>query len=187
MPLDPVPVLDIATNPRRSSRVVLGSSTDATVRVRLSADLVGASPRVRSWSMAHELSHVQRRQQGVRPVGLAPPLTAAAVSASAGVGGLAGAGWALAAGPPWAGPASCVVAVAGVLGLWLVLLALHRQEEAATDTTACTVFGQVLTEAGVARLAHQEGPLARWVPTLLRSHPRPSRRRRREPPGDAAV
>jgi len=72
--LDPTPVLEIATRARHDSRVFLGTAGAAgPVRVRLSRDLVTAVPAERAWTIAHELGHALRHQEGARlqmPAGL---------------------------------------------------------------------------------------------------------------------
>jgi len=50
------------------------------------------------------------------------------------------------------------------------------REKMAADAVAAAVFGEVLTAADVQRLRRREGALARFVPTLLRTHSHPSAR-----------
>src|SRR5674536_392745 len=47
------------------------------------------------------------------------------------------------------------------------------REKMAADAVAAAVFGEVLTAADVQRLRSREGALARFVPTLLRTHSHP--------------
>jgi hypothetical protein len=174
-----VPVLEVAAGLGHSSRVILAATGETTTpRVRLSADLLCTPPVDRAWSIAHELGHVLRRQDGARPPGASAFLAVAAVLATGAVVCVVGVGWAMLRN---SGPLAGALAAASLLqvgGLWLVLLALLRREETATDTAAAVIFGEVLTPAGVERLRRREGALSRYVPTLLRSHPHPSSRRR---------
>lgn len=74
-----------------------------------------------------------------------------------------------------------------VLGLWfggliavgvglVLLMGSIRREEVRTDATASEVFEVVLTDADADRLRRIEGK-ARFLPTLLRTHPHPHVRR----------
>ncbi len=174
----PAPELEVAGAERHSSRVVLAATGEPpTPRVRLSADLLGVPPVDRAWSIAHELGHVLRRQEGARPAGAAVFLVIAAVLAFGAVVCVFGAGWAMLHSPGSLAGGLAAAALLQVGGLWLVLLALLRREESATDAVAAVVFGEVLTLAGVERLRRREGALSRYVPTVLRSHPHPSARR----------
>jgi Zn-dependent protease with chaperone function len=169
-PLRPVPLLEASPSTRRASRV---AGTRAAPRVQLSRDLLEADPADRAFVIAHELSHVLRWQCGERVDGR-PVLPVASGLAGAGVGGVIG----VLLGPPSLAGLFAAIALAGVAGMWLVLLAVIRREEAAADVTAATVFREVLSAAGVSRLRRGEGWGSRFVPTLLRSHPHPQARRR---------
>jgi len=145
--------------------------------MRARVDLLSARPVDRAWPIAHELSHVLRCQEGARPAGASTFLALAAILVWGALGAVAGAGWAMLHGVgPWT-VGLAIAAVGQVGGLWLVLLALLRREESATDAMAAAVFGEVLTAAGVARLRRREGALSPYVPTVLRSHPHPRDRR----------
>ena len=178
-PLRPVPTLEVAAHSRHGSRVILGPPGGPDLpRVRLGLDLLDTPPADRAWTIAHELSHVLRRQEGARPGVSAGLLVGAAATGALSIAAVLAAGYsALLGDDRYAGPLF-VLAVAGVAGLWLVLNALIRREETETDATAAAVFGEVLTAAGVERVRRNEGALSRYVPTLLRSHPHPAARRR---------
>ena len=176
-PLDPVPLLEVAAGARRGSRAYPGSGGDGP-RVRLSQDLLDVAPAERAWTIAHELSHVLHRQEGLRP-GAAPRLLVGiGVLAVASVGSALGGRQALLRGSPRRGDLLFAVAAGGAFGLWLAAVAAIRREEDAADATAAVVFGEVLGTAGVERLLALEGALARRVPTLLRDHSHPVARRR---------
>src|SRR5688572_29141351 len=65
-PLDPMPALEMATRPRHGSRVLRPSDGSQLPRLRLGLDLLDVAPADRAWSIAHELAHVLRRQEGIR-------------------------------------------------------------------------------------------------------------------------
>lgn len=146
-------------------------------RIRLSSRLLQLSPRERAWTIAHELSHVLRHQEGSawRRAPIWPFLLASVVT------------FASLAGAVLAAPSSAILstllvllALAGAGGLtwWnMAQLAGSRRNEAETDALAATVFGEVMTEEWVQHILHAEG-LSRYLPMALRSHPRPDARRR---------
>jgi Zn-dependent protease with chaperone function len=178
-PLDPMPALELATRPRHGSRVFLGPPDGSQLpRVRLGLDLLDVDPADRAWAIAHELAHVLRRQEGIRleftgrrvTAGALLGVLAVAAVLTAGYGALFGSGRYVAL--------LLTLGLVGATGMWLVLVALIRQEETETDATATDVFGEVLTPAGVERIQRNEGRLSRYVPTVLRTHPHPAARRR---------
>jgi Zn-dependent protease with chaperone function len=173
----PVPVLEVDGHKGHSSSVVLAATTSTPPRVRLSADLLSTPPVDRAWSMAHELGHVLRHQNGERPAGAPVFLAGAGVLGAGAVACVFTAGAAVLHSAGFIAGVLAAGALGQVGGLWLVLLVLMRREESATDAVAAAVFGEVLTPAGVERLCRYEGALSRYVPTLLRSHPRPKARR----------
>lgn len=178
-PLAPMPTLELATRAGHGSRAFAGrTGTAQTPRVRLSRDLLEAAPADRAWTIAHELSHVLRSQEGARLEHTRGHLAAAGVFAALAAAPLfftvplaeAPAGWPFRVG-------LVALTVVGLAGLWAVLVSLTRREETATDLTAALVFGEVLSLTGVTRLVRDEGALSRCLPTVIRSHPHPSARR----------
>lgn len=178
-PLHPVPMLEVAAHAKHGSRAIVGPTGGAEVpRVRLSMELLDIAAPDRAWTIAHELSHVLRRQEGARlELTRVPLITAALLGAVAAAAVLAAGYSALLGSGSYIGLLFALAGV-GVLGMWLVLVWLIRREETATDATAAAVFGEVLTAAGVERVRRDEGALSRYVPTVLRSHPHPAARRR---------
>jgi len=177
--LDPTPVLEIATRARHDSRVFLGTAGAAgPVRVRLSRDLVTAVPAERAWTIAHELGHALRHQEGARlqmPAGL---LAGSALAGTASAAGVFAAGYAALRGSGAAVDLLLTLSMAGAVVMTAGIATVTRREEVATDATAAAVFGEVLSAAGVRRLRRREGIPARLLPSLLRSHPHPGSRRR---------
>lgn len=181
-PLTPMPTLEIATNTRQTSRAFTGplGSTD-TPRVRLAQDFLDTAPEERAWTIAHELSHVLHAQEGDRPGFTRGRLTAAGALLAIAVAALACAGYAeLTQSGPGAGWFLVLALVSGI-GMCMVIFAVIRREEIAADATAVEVFGEVLTVAGVQRLRRREGAFGAFAElplTAVRTHPRPSHRRR---------
>lgn len=178
-PLDPVPVLEGADRSSHGSRSFVGppGSTELP-RVRLGLDLLAAAPEDRAWTIAHELSHVLRRQESARLEFTRGPLALAAVLSAVAVGAVLLAGISLVrSGGADIGLLLGTAAVSAV-GMYFVNVTLVRREEIATDATAAAVFGEVLSAAGVARVRRNEGALSRYLPTVIRSHPHPAARRR---------
>jgi len=177
--LDPTPVLEIATRGRHDSRVFLGAAGAAgLVRVRLSRDLVTAVSAERAWTIAHELGHALRHQEGARlqmPAGL---LAGSALAGTASAAGVFAAGYAALRGSGAAVEVLLTLSMVGVVVMTAGIATVTRREEVATDATAAAVFGEVLSAAGVRRLRRREGIPARLLPSLLRSHPHPGSRRR---------
>ena len=178
-PLLPVPTLEIATHDKQTSRAFTGpaGSTDAP-RVRLARDLLDTSSEDRAWTIAHELSHVLRAQEGSRSEYTHARLTAMGALLALSVGALVFAGY---AGLVGAGPNVGLLFVLALLsGVAMCVAAFEviRREETAADATAAEVFGEVLTVAGVERLRRKEGAFAELPLAALRTHPRPSDRRR---------
>lgn len=177
--LDPTPVLEIATRARHDSRVFLGTAGSAgPVRVRLSRELVTTAPAERAWTIAHELGHALRHQEGAR---LEMPTRLLAGSALAGTASAAGVLAAFYAALHGAGAAVDLLFALSMLGAVVMVATIAtvtRREEVATDATAAAVFGEVLSTAGVRRLRRREGIPGALLPTVLRSHPRPGSRRR---------
>lgn len=174
-PLDPPPLLELATSSRKSTEAIFGGP-HGPPRIRLALDLVDVPPHERSWTLAHELSHLLHRQEA-RPLARTGPLRAlvAAVIVVALI--LVGRGvWLIAAGDDQAAKQPLALAVLAPIVLLLVMIKLMRREEAAADLTAAEVFGEVLTPAGVQRLVQRQG-IERFTPMLLRTHPRAPARR----------
>ena len=180
--LDPMPTLEVAARGRHGSSAFVGQAgSTEPPRIHLGLDLLDTAPADRAWSIAHELSHVLRRQEGTRLEYTRGPLAVAALLFAVSVAAVLTAGYALVRG---SGPdvgLLLAVAALGALGMWMVLVCLIRREETESDATAAAVFGEVLTAAGVQRVRRNEGRLSRYVPTLLRSHPHPAARRRAGP------
>lgn len=178
-PLAPMPTLEIATNSRRDSRAFTDPVGSAgTPRVRLAQDLLDTAPEERAWTIAHELSHVLRAQEGTRVTFTRGRLNAVWALLALAVAALAVAGY---AGLTRSGPSADLMAGLGVVGLavWAALIVeVIRREETGADATAAEVFGEVLTVAGVKRLQRRERPFAEFAVTAWRTHPRPSHRRR---------
>jgi len=171
-PLRPVPTVEISD--KLSSRAF---PSHTPPRIRLSSRLPQLSPRERAWTIAHELSHVLRHQEGSawRRAPIWPFLLASVVTFASLTGAVITA------------PRSAILstllvllALAGAGGLtwWnLTQLAGSRRNETETDALAATVFGEVMTEEWVQHTLHAEG-LSKYLPLALRSHPRPDARRR---------
>lgn len=75
------------------------------------------------------------------------------------------------------------VSILGLLGVFcgMVILVLGqlwrcRHIEADCDRASALVYGQTMSEDHVAYLLRREGPINRFTPTALRTHPRPRRR-----------
>jgi len=174
--LDPTPVLEIATCARHDSRVFLGAAGAAgPVRVRLSRDLVTAVPAERAWTIAHELGHALRHQEGARlqmPAGL---LAGSALAGTASAAGVFAAGYAALRGSGPTVELLFTLSMVGAVVMAAGFATVTRREEVAT---AAAVFGEVLSTAGVRRLRRREGIPARLLPNVLRSHPHPGSRRR---------
>lgn len=141
-------------------------------------DLLAAAREDRAWTIAHELSHVLRRQEGTRLEFTRGPLALAAVLLAVAVGAVFLAGISLVrSGGADIGLLLGTAAVSAV-GMYFVNVTFVWREEIATDATAAAVFGEVLSAAGVARVRRNEGALSRYFPTVIRSHPHPAARRR---------
>lgn len=179
-PLEPIPTLEIATHPRHGSRAFSPRGGVPPPRVCLGLDLLDAAPADRAWTIAHELAHVLRRQEGTRLEFTRRLVTAGALLGALAVAAVLVAGYLVLFSPGrYIGLLlALALGIVGVTGMWLVLVALIRREETETDAAAATVFGEVLTPAGVERIRRNEGRLSRYVPTVLRSHPHPAARRR---------
>jgi Zn-dependent protease with chaperone function len=178
-PLDPMPALEMATRPRYGSRVFLGPADGSQLpRLRLGLDLLDVDPADRAWAIAHELAHVLRRQEGIRLEFTRRRVTAGALFGALAVVAVLTAGYGALFGSGRYVGLLLILGLVGAAGMWLVLMALIRQEETETDVTATDVFGEVLTPAGVERIQRNEGRLSRYVPTVLRTHPHPATRRR---------
>ena len=178
-PLHPRPRLEVADGRRERSRAV--TRAGEAPRVRVQRDLPARPPQARAWTLAHETAHVLRAQEGARPPQRGLTALAGVLAVVAVVAVAVGAYGELLAG--WTGTTTqwLLPAVAGItaLGMIMILTALVRREEVATDEVAAVIFGEVLSPDGVQRLLHAEGGLwLRWLPTLLRTHPRPAARRR---------
>jgi len=141
--------------------------------VRLAIKLLSQAPTERAWTIAHELSHVLRAQEGTRVRPSRARLVAGAVLIAAAVLGLATAGYVAVSGGTDVG-VPLTAASGAATGMYLVLLGPDRAEEAGADATAATVFGEVLSAAGVERMRCDEGVLVRYAPTVLRTHPHPA-------------
>lgn len=165
-PLDPLPTLQLG--PHNGAWFAVGGGPV----VQLVTSIADIAEVERAFPMAHELSHVLRIQEHQRPrwpaaAVVAVPLAVLLAIAAAVLPVATGATWPLA------------LTVPALAVLWLLRLALQRSEEGATDATAAVVFGEVLTPAGVRRVALEEGRFSRWVPAVIRSHDKPGRRRQR--------
>jgi len=177
--LEPTPVLEIATRARHDSRVFLGTAGAAgPVRVRLSRELVTAVPAERAWTIAHELGHALRHQEGARLQMPTRLLAGGAVAGAASAAGVFAAVYAAMRGSGAAADLLFTLSRVGVVVMAAGIATVTRREEVATDLTAAAVFGEVLSTAGVRRLRRREGISARLLPSLLRSHPHPGSRRR---------
>lgn len=178
-PLDPVPALEVAARSSHGSCSFVGPPGSSDLpRVRLGMDLLAAEPEDRAWTIAHELSHVLRRQEGTRLEFTRGPLALAAVLLAVAVGAVLLAGLSLLRGAGADVGLLLGTAVVSAVGMYFVNVTLVRREEIATDATAAAVFGEVLSAAGVARVRRNEGALSRYLPTVIRSHPHPAARRR---------
>jgi len=175
-PLDPLPELEIARRARHGSRVRLGAR-GRPPRLCLAPDLLDLAPADRAWTIAHELTHVLRRQEGTRQELARGLLTTAGLLAVLAVSAVLAAGYLVLSGSARHVGLPFAIGVASVAGMWLVFLSLLRREETETDAAAAEVFGEVLTVAGVERLRRIEGLLTRHLPTFLRSHPPAAARR----------
>lgn len=171
-PLRPVPTVEISD--KLSSRAF---PSQTPPRIRLSSRLLQFSPRERAWTIAHELSHVLRHQEGAawRRAPVWPFLLASVVTFASLTGAVIVASSSLIL-------SSLLVLLAlvgaGALTWWnLTQLAGSRRNEAETDALAAIVFGEVMTQEWVQHALHAEG-LSRYLPLALRSHPRPDSRRR---------
>lgn len=188
-PLDPLPVLEVAQHSSHGSRSFVGPpGSDDLPRVRLGMDLLAAAPEDRAWTIAHELSHVLRRQERTRLEFTRGPLALAAMLLAGAIGAVALAGVSLLRGAGADVGLLLLTAVVCAIGMYFVNVTLVRREEIATDATAAQVFAEVLSAAGVERIRRNEGALSRYLPTLIRSHPHPAARRRaglaHRPPGN---
>ena len=175
-PLNPMPELEIAQRTRHGSRARLGAR-DRPPRLYLDPGLLDLAPADRAWTIAHELAHVLRRQEGTRQELARGLLTTAGLLAVLAVGAVLAAGYLVLSGSARHVGLPFAVGVASVAGMWLLFISLLRREETETDAAAAAVFGEVLTVAGVERLRRIEGLLTRHLPTFLRSHPHPAARR----------
>ena len=175
-PLNPMPELEIAQRTRHGSRARLGAR-DRPPRLYLDPGLLDLAPADRAWTIAHELAHVLRRQEGTRQELARGLLTTAGLLAVLAVGAVLAAGYLVLSGSARHVDLPFAVGVASVAGMWLLFISLLRREETETDAAAAEVFGEVLTAAGVERLRRIEGLLTRHLPTFLRSHPRAAARR----------
>lgn len=93
-PLDALPVLEVAACRRQGSAAFIGrSGRREPARVRLAIKLLSQAPTERAWTIAHELSHVLRAQEGTRVRPSRARLVAGAVLIAAAVLGLATAGY----------------------------------------------------------------------------------------------
>lgn len=172
-PLHAVPELEIRARGRHGSKT---TGLRGTPRVQLSADLLAIAPSERAWTIAHELSHVLRAQQGKHPVFSRATRLSAGASAAWTLVTTVAALYLAFAGPSKYPGVLLALSSLGLCTLWTVLAAPMRREEIAADETAAVVFGEVLTEAGVHRLTRLEG-FNRFIPGFLRDHPHPSARR----------
>lgn len=178
-PLDPVPVLEVAARSSHGSRSFVGpSGSTEPARVQLGLDLLETAPADRAWTIAHELSHVLRRQEGTRLEYTHGPLTLAAVLLVVSVSAVLLAVLSLLRGAGGDVGLPFGVAAVSAVGMYFVNVTLERREEIATDATAAEVFAEVLSVAGVERVRRNEGALSRYLPTVIRSHPHPAARRR---------
>jgi len=176
-PLDLLPVLEVAACRRQGSAAFIGRpGRREPPRVRLAIKLLSQAPTERAWTIAHELSHVLRAQEGTRVRPSRARLVAGAVLIAAAVLGLATAGYVAVSGGTDVG-VPLTAASGAATGMYLVLLGPDRAEEAGADVTAAKVFGEVLSVAGVERMRRDEGVLVRYAPTVLRTHPHPAARR----------
>ena len=175
--LDPMPVLELATHPRHGSRVLRPADGSQLPRLRLGLDLLDVDPADRAWAIAHELAHVLRRQEGIRLEFTGRRVTAGALLGALAVAAVLTAGYDVLFGSGRYVGLLLILGLVGAAGMWLVLVALIRQEETETDATATDVFGEVLTPAGVERIRRNEGLLSGYIPTFLRSHPHAAARR----------
>ncbi len=175
--LDPMPVLELATHPRHGSRVLRPADGSQLPRLRLGLDLLDVDPADRAWAIAHELAHILRRQEGTRLEFTGRRVTAGALLGALAVAAVLTAGYGALFGSGRYVGLLLTLGLVGATGMWLVLVALIRQEETETDATATDVFGEVLTPAGVERIRRNEGLLSGYIPTFLRSHPHPAARR----------
>ncbi|MCM3662530.1 ImmA/IrrE family metallo-endopeptidase [Georgenia satyanarayanai] len=171
-PLRSVPSVEISD--KLSSRAFPAHTPP---RIRLSSRLLQLSPRERAWTIAHELSHVLRHQEGSawRRAPIWPFLLASVVTFASLTGAVIVASCSLIL-----STLLVLLALAGAGGLtwWNVAqLAGGRRNESETDALAATVFGEVMTEEWVQHTLHAEG-LSRYLPLALRSHPPPDARRR---------
>lgn len=187
-PLDPLPVLEVAEHSSHGSRSFVGPpGSDDLPRVRLGMDLLAAAPEDRAWTIAHELSHVLRRQERTRLEFTRGPLALAAALLAGAIGAVVLAGLSLRGAGADIGLV-LLTAVVCAIGMYFVNVTLVRREEIATDATAAQVFTEVLSAAGVERIRRNEGALSRYLPTVIRSHPHPAARRRaglaHRPPGN---
>jgi predicted Zn-dependent protease len=169
--------LEIATHPRHGSRVLRPADGSQLPRLRLGRDLLDVDPADRAWAIAHELAHVLRRQEGIRLEFTGRLVTAGALLGALAVAAVLTAGYGALFGSGRYVALLLTLGLVGATGMWLVLVALIRQEETETDATATDVFGEVLTPAGVERIRRNEGLLSGYIPTFLRSHPHAAARR----------
>jgi len=199
--LDPTPVLEIATRARHDSRVFLGAAGAAgPVRVRLSRELVTAVPAERAWTIAHELGHALRHQEGAR---LQMPTRLLAGSALAGTASAAGVLAAVYAALHGSGAAVDLLFAFSMLGAVVMVAAIatvtRRDRRCGVRggaqrgrcATATLPRGPRPSPARGHRAGGQlggqqqprpgrdhAGAPGALLPTVLRSHPRPGSRRR---------
>ena len=144
--------------------------------VHLTPEVLARAPRERAWTLAHELAHVLRHQDGTYARDrrfLDVAWCAAALTCLAGL--LTGA-YSDLYGEQALVVLSVLVSAASALISVLVSFARVRRDEIATDTLAAVVFGHRPSQQEVVDLRRNEGRFAALVPAFLRTHPRPHRR-----------
>jgi hypothetical protein len=148
--------------------------------ITLDAQLLERSAADRRWVIGHELGHLlpgtlragSVLQRALMVAGLVVMVLAVLVFLVVAVPR----GWAAVPG----GPAWNWGALGIIVGLVLALAGLtghSRDTESACDRASALIYEQTMSEAHVAHLLQREGVLNRLVPTMLRTHPRPGRRR----------